>query len=484
LNENQIRKLKSAPILVAGDVMVDEYIIGDVERISPESPVPVVVARDRLRRLGGAGNVVRNLVTLGGSVALFATVGKDNPGRWFRKNCEEMAVESFWLKDDASRPTTIKTRVVARNQQLLRIDEEHVSSISREVEASVLADIKPVLAQVKAVIISDYGKGFVTPDLLQNLIFMARAENVPIFVDPKGTDFSKYKGATFITPNEREASLASGIEINNEESLVRAARVLIDQSDAEGIVITRGKKGSTLVTANKFIHFPVRPIEIVDVTGAGDTVIATLALAMANNFTIESAVKLSNLAARLVVSRFGAATVTQEEIIDSLKNDPIGTKHLSFDEISGIMRNHRMQGKKICFTNGCFDLLHPGHMEVLKQAANAGDILVVGINSDSSISRIKGPSRPIIPESDRVSMVAALGFVDYVIVFDQETPLKLIEEVKPDILVKGADWRGKEVVGESVIKSRGGKVMFVDLIDGISTTLLIDRIKATEAVNR
>jgi len=267
LNEALIRRLTSAPILVAGDVMVDEYVLGDVERISPESPVPVVVTRDTLRRLGGAGNVVRNLVSLGGTVALCATVGTDPAGSWFKRHCEELSVESFWLKEDDSRPTTIKTRVVARNQQLVRIDQERVADISSELERAVLADVKAVMPQVKAVVLSDYGKGFLTANILQGLLAEARAHRVPVLVDPKGLDFSRYRGATYITPNVREASLASGIEIRSPESLAQAGKILLDVVEAEGVVITRGREGITLITASRVQDFPVSPIEIIDVTG-------------------------------------------------------------------------------------------------------------------------------------------------------------------------------------------------------------------------
>jgi len=477
LNENLIKKLKPLPILVAGDVMVDEYIIGDVERISPESPVPVLVARDRLRRLGGAGNVVRNLVTMGGTVALFATVGKDNPGRWFKQHCEEMAVESFWLKDDPSRPTTIKTRVVARNQQIVRIDEELLRNLSPELERTVVDDIRSVMPQVKAAIISDYGKGFLTPTLLKALLESAKANGIPVLVDPKGMDFTKYAGCTYITPNVKEASLASGIEIRDTESLVRAGQVLLEQTDSEAMIITRGKDGSTLVTRLKHEDFPVKPVEIVDVTGAGDTVISTLALAVANGLSVENAIGLANLAASIVVSRFGAASVTLDEMVDSLKEDTVSRKCVPLQEISSVLRNHRIQGQKISFTNGCFDLFHSGHLEILRQAAALGDVLVVGINSDASVARIKGSGRPIISQADRVALVSALGFVDYTVVFDDDTPLKLIQEVRPDVLVKGADWKGKPVVGEDIVKARGGKVALVNLVDGISTTQLINRIR-------
>jgi len=477
LNEALISKLKPAPVLVAGDVMVDEYILGDVERISPESPVPVLVARDTLRRPGGAGNVVSNLASLGGSVALFAAVGSDAAGRWFKRHCEEMSVESFWLKDDDSRPTTIKTRVVARNQQLVRIDREHVSDISPEMEKIILADVKSVMPQVKAAIISDYGKGFLTAGLLKGLLAEARANRVPVLVDPKGMDFSRYRTATYITPNVKEASLASGIEIRNDESLAQAGRIILDVAAAEGVIITRGRDGSTLVTATKVQDFHVRPIEIIDVTGAGDTVIATLALAVANGISIEDAISLANLAASLVVARFGAASVTVDEMIDSIKEEAANNKLVSADELETLLRAHRIQGHKVVFTNGCFDLLHTGHVEILRRASAMGNILVVGINSDKSVARIKGPDRPIMSQADRVELVSSLGFVDFVVLFDEDTPLNLIKTVLPDVLVKGEDWKGKEVVGGELVKARGGRVEFVKLVTGMSTTELINKIR-------
>lgn len=477
MNESLIKKLKPAPILVAGDAMVDEYILGDVERISPESPVPVLVTRDRLRRLGGAGNVVRNLVTMKGKVALFATVGKDNAGQWFKRHCEEMAIEAFWIKDDASRPTTIKTRVVARNQQIVRIDEEHVADISPELEAALLRDMEPVMPQVKAVVISDYGKGFLSKGLLKGLLESAARNNIPVLVDPKGMDFTKYRGATYVTPNVREASTASGIEIKGRDSLIRAGEAVLQQTGAEGVIITRGKEGSTLVTREKNQDFRVKPVEIVDVTGAGDTVIAALALGIASGLNIENAIEVANLAASLVVARFGAAAVSLEEMIVSLRRNHERNKLVSREAIGSLLREHRLQGHRVVFTNGCFDLFHAGHLEILRQAATLGDILVVGINSDKSVTKIKGPGRPIVAEAHRAEVVCGLNFVDYAVLFDEETPLNLIREVRPDILVKGEDWKGKKVVGEEIVRARGGSVEFVRLVPGVSTTELIKKIR-------
>ncbi|MEJ2718626.1 MAG: D-glycero-beta-D-manno-heptose-7-phosphate kinase, partial [Deltaproteobacteria bacterium] len=435
MNERLIRDIKPEPILVAGDVMVDEYVIGEVERISPESPVPVLVVRDRLRRLGGAGNVVKNLVSLGGGVALFAAVGRDSAGEWFKKHCEEMAVESFWLKEHRSRPTTIKTRIVARNQQIVRVDEERLGDISSELERSVIEDLHSVVPQVKAVVISDYGKGFLTRALLEALIGLAKASKLPVLVDPKGRDYTRYRGATYITPNRREVSLASGIEVIDKESLIRAGRVVLDQAEAEAVIVTRGKEGSTLLTRTGVKDFPVKPVEIIDVTGAGDTVIAALAMCVANGFSIENAISVANLAASLVVSRFGAASVTLPEMLDSLNEHGRDSKLMGPEELEGGLRAHRMRGEKIAFTNGCFDLLHAGHLKTLRQASKLGNVLVVGINSDESVRRIKGPGRPIVGESERVELVSALDFVDYVVVFDEPTPLRVIELVRPDVLV-------------------------------------------------
>jgi D-beta-D-heptose 7-phosphate kinase/D-beta-D-heptose 1-phosphate adenosyltransferase len=478
LTESLIRSIKPVPILVAGDVMVDEYVLGDVERISPESPVPVLVVKHRLRRLGGAGNVVKNLVSFGAGVALFAAVGKDSAGRWFKKHCEDMAVESFWLKEHSARPTTIKTRVVARNQQIVRIDEEQVDSITREMENAVIEDLKSVVPQVKAVVISDYGKGFLTQRLLEALIKYARANRLPVLVDPKGRDFTRYRGATYLTPNLRETSLASGVEIRDHDSLIDAGRVLLDQADAEALIVTRGKEGATLVSRSEAKNFPVKQVEIIDVTGAGDTVIAALAMGVANGMSLEHSVIMANLAASLVVSRFGAATVTLQEMIDALKDQTPDSKVVALHDIAGIIRGHRLSGERIVFTNGCFDLFHTGHLGTLRQAAQFGDILVVGVNSDRSVVRIKGAGRPIVQEADRVELISALSFVDYVVVFDEDTPRRLIEEVRPDVLVKGQDWQDKEVVGEDIVKGRGGEVRFVRQIQGVSTTELIARIRS------
>lgn len=457
--------------------MVDEYIIGEVERISPESPVPVVVARDRIRRLGGAGNVVRNLVAMGGKVALLSAVGKDGAGGWFRRRCEEISVEGFWLKDDPSRPTTIKTRVVARNQQIVRIDEERISDLSPELEKAVIDDVKAVMPQVKAAIISDYGKGFVTNNVVRTIITSARENGVPVLVDPKGRDFSRYRNCTFITPNVREASLASGVDITGPQSLEKAGRILLEQTRARGVIITRGRQGITLVTPQKVQDFPVRPLEIVDVTGAGDTVISSLTMAVANGLSIENAVVLANLAASIAVSRFGAASVSLEEMMNTLRGRSPDNKVVAQRDIAGVLRKHQIQGQTIVFTNGVFDLFHAGHLEILRKASSFGDILVVGVNSDASVGRIKGPGRPIMSQADRVEVIAALGFVDYVVLFEEDTPLHLIEEVRPDVLVKGEDWKGKEIVGEDVVKRKGGRVELVKLVGGISTTELIKRIR-------
>ncbi len=477
MNEKVIRSIKRAPVMVVGDVMVDEYVVGHVDRISPESPVPVLVARDRLRRLGGAGNVVANLVSQGAAVALLAAIGADNAGHWFKNHCEELGVETFWLKELDSRPTTMKTRVVAKHQQIVRIDDEHPAGIPPEIEKEVLPAITSVMAQVKAVIVSDYGKGFLTPNILETIMSSARENGLPVLVDPKGLDYTRYRGATYITPNAREASQASGIELVDSESIAEAGRILLAQADAEGVVLTRGREGCTLITRDKVLDFPVKPVEIIDVTGAGDTVAATLTLAVASGLSIQNAIRMANIAASLVVSRFGAATVTLQEIVDRVNETSPDTKTLSFGEMATVLRSPRMQGKKIVFTNGCFDLFHTGHLETLRQASTMGDVLVVGINSDKSVASIKGKGRPIISQSNRAELVTSLSFVDYAVLFDQDTPLELIREVRPDVLVKGEDWKGKKVVGEEIVKARGGRVEFIRYSSDISTSKIIEKIR-------
>lgn len=477
LNEKLIGEIKSVPILVAGDVMVDEYVVGDVDRISPESPVPVLVSRDVLRRLGGAGNVVANLVSLGSGVALLAAVGTDDAGKWFKGRCEELGVETFWLKQTESRPTTIKTRVVARNQQIVRIDQESLNQLDPDTGELVVRDADSLLAQVKAVILSDYGKGFLTGEVIAKIINGAKRRNVPVLVDPKGLDFEKYRGCSYLTPNIREASAASGIEIRDETSLAQAGRRIIEKTEAKGVIVTKGRAGSSLITGERVAHFPVEPVEIIDVTGAGDTVIAALGVALGNDLNIDEAISMANLAGSLVVSRFGAAAVTLKEMAECLSERDRNGKIFDLKDIASVLRSDRIQGKKIVFSNGCFDLLHAGHLHTLRQASKLGDTLVVGVNSDISVKSIKGPHRPIIGESQRMELLAALDMVDYVIAFDEDTPLRLIKEVAPDILVKGEDWRGKEVVGAEIVQTKGGRVEFVELKPGCSTSLIIDRIK-------
>lgn len=477
LSEKLIGEIRTVPILVAGDVMVDEYVVGDVERISPESPVPVLVSKDIIKRLGGAGNVVANLVSMDCGVALLSAIGKDEAGNWFKARCEKLGVETFWLKQTESRPTTIKTRVVARNQQIVRIDQESLAGLDSKTGELVIQDLQSLVSQVKVVVLSDYGKGFLSDEIIKRVISLARDREVPVLVDPKGLNFEKYLGCSYMTPNVREASAASGMEIKDDQSLERAGMALIEKTDAKGIIVTRGREGSALITKEGLTHFPVKPVEIIDVTGAGDTVIAALGLGLGNGLSIEDSISLANLAGSLVVSRFGAATVTLKEMAERLNQDKKNGKIFGIKDISTVLRTDRIQGKKIVFTNGCFDLFHAGHVHTLRQAASLGDILVVGVNSDESIKRIKGPDRPIIDETNRMEVLAAMEMVDYVAPFDEDTPLRLIREVAPDILVKGEDWRGKEVVGAEIVASKGGKVEFTSLKEGFSTTLLIDRIK-------
>ena len=390
MTEDVIRKLKSVPVLVIGDVMVDEYIIGEVNRISPEAPVPVLLVQQRLKRLGGAGNVVRNLVSLRGQVTLAASVGNDPAGTWLRNECERIGVDVTWLYENSERPTTLKTRIVANSQQIVRVDDECVTSGSDHAQEKLIESLVRVMPEAKAVVISDYAKGFLTEPLLKAVCELSQSEGIPIIVDPKGSDYSRYRGATFITPNLREAALASGLEIRDEKTLAEAGRVLLERTAASGIIITRGREGSTLVTRETSQNFPVRSLEIIDVTGAGDTFLAMFSLALANDLPVDRCVDLAGLAASLVVSKFGAAIVTLPEMSDSLGKSVGSSKALEIGNISEVLQEHRLKKKKITLTCGTFDLLHQGYIHLLRNAAEMGDILVVGVLSHDFESTIFG----------------------------------------------------------------------------------------------
>lgn len=462
-------------ILVVGDLMIDHYLWGSCERISPEAPVQVVDIQKETTVLGGAGNVVNNLKALGANVSVSSVMGDDENGKELIRMLHTIDVNTQNLIIEPKRKTSKKSRVIAVSQQILRYDKESKNSISQESMQKILTSLASTIAKYDAVILSDYGKGVLTQELSQGIIRLAKKHNVKVLVDPKGKDFAKYRGAYLLTPNKKEAILATGIDIKDEESLKRALIALKNECDLDVSLITLSEDG--IATYEKEVKiFPTVAKEVFDVTGAGDTVIASIAFALSVGKSLEETAAFANLAAGVVVGKIGSATVTIDEIEDyeaSLHKSTSDAHIKSFVEIDKIVQRYKKNGKKIVFTNGCFDILHVGHVKYLQIAKGFGDVLIVGLNSDASVSRLKGPSRPINQAQDRAYLLAALEAVDFVVPFEADTPYELIKMIKPDILVKGGDYEGKDVVGTEF----ASELKLVDFVDGKSTTKTIEKIQ-------
>lgn len=471
----QVYKEAKPNILVVGDLMIDHYLWGSCDRISPEAPVQVVDIQKETTVLGGAGNVVNNLKALGANVSVSSVMGDDENGKELITMLHTIGVNTQNLIIEPKRKTSKKSRVIAVSQQILRYDKESKNSISQESMQKILTSLASTIAKYDAVILSDYGKGVLTQELSQGIIRLAKKHNVKVLVDPKGKDFAKYRGAYLLTPNKKEAILATGIDIKDEESLKRALIALKNECDLDVSLITLSEDG--IATYEKEVKiFPTVAKEVFDVTGAGDTVIASIAFALSVGKSLEETAAFANLAAGVVVGKIGSATVTIDEIEDyeaSLHKSTSDAHIKSFEEIDKIVQRYKKNGKKIVFTNGCFDILHVGHVKYLQIAKGFGDVLIVGLNSDASVSRLKGPSRPINQAQDRAYLLAALEAVDFVVPFEADTPYELIKMIKPDVLVKGGDYEGKDVVGTEF----ASELKLVDFVDGKSTTKTIEKIQ-------
>lgn len=467
-------KNKHPRILVIGDLMIDHYLWGNCNRISPEAPVQVVAVNKENSVLGGAGNVVNNLKQLGAVVDIMSVVGQDEQAQELTHMLEQTGIGSIQLIQQAGRTTSKKSRVIAAHQQVLRFDKESTAEISTSTQTELLAKFGAHIDFVDIVVLSDYGKGVLTDFVTREVIRIARAKNKRVLVDPKGNDYSKYTGAYLLTPNKKEASEASKIDIVDRDSLNQAIRYLKDTCALDVSLITLSEEGIACLDQDVQIY-PTVARDVFDVTGAGDTVIAALAFALGANYSIEQAIVFSNLAAGVVVGKLGSATATLDEIIayeQSLKQVSGSLCIKTWDEIAVIARDLKRRGQKIVFTNGCFDLLHTGHARYLEQAREFGDVLIVGVNGDASVSRLKGPSRPINSEDDRAYILASLKSVDYTVIFHEDTPYELIKLIQPDVLVKGGDYLGKEVVGQDIAK----EVKIVNFVTGKSTTGTIEKI--------
>ncbi|MBI1245770.1 MAG: D-glycero-beta-D-manno-heptose 1-phosphate adenylyltransferase [Alphaproteobacteria bacterium] len=472
-----VPKLKGARVAVVGDLMLDRFVYGTAERISPEAPIPVVrIAREE-SMLGGAGNVVRNIVGLGGAVEFISVVGQDPVGREVMGLVGELDGVEPHLLVERGRTTTIKTRYIAGHQQMLRADRETSEPIGDSIAEDAARLVCQAMADCTVVAISDYAKGMLIPREIATIIHAAKAAGRTVIVDPKGSDYSRYKGANILTPNARELAAASGMPVSDDRSVELAARKILKLADAEAVVVTRGADGMSVVRARgKSLHLPALADDVIDVSGAGDTVVATLATAMAGGIDLDSAARLATVAASIVVAKVGTAVAYSGDLVRALRHDDLATgedKVVTLEQAVDEVGRWRRQGLKIGFTNGCFDLLHPGHVSLIGQARAACDRLVVGLNSDASVKRLKGADRPVQGEAARASVLGSLGNVDLVVIFAEDTPMETIRALKPEVLVKGADYTKDKVVGAREVESWGGRVVLAKLVAGQSTSSLI-----------
>lgn len=473
--------MATSRVLCVGDVMLDRFVYGSVDRISPEAPIPVMLVEREKHMLGGAGNVVANIAALGGKAVLLSVVGIDAAGDDIRKQLSDLNIDAA-LETATDRQTTVKSRFVCGGQQMLRVDREKTAAIGADIEQKIIAQLEKIIPAAGAVVLSDYKKGLLTDGIIRAAIDTARRHGKPVIVDPKGQDFTRYKGASVITPNRKELETATGMKAGTDEEVRAAAMKIIVSCGIQTVLATRSKDGMSIISQDaEPVHIPANVREVYDVSGAGDTVIAAFAAALAGGALLKEAAQLANIAAGIVVGKAGTATARPEEIRAVLDASASAEKSAGQSKIAAKAaaaeqsERWKAKGLKVGFTNGCFDLLHPGHLSTLRQAKAACDRLIVAINSDDSVKRLKGPQRPVQNEAARAEILASLSMVDMVIVFDEDTPLDLMKAVKPDVLVKGGQYKLEEVVGYDLIASWGGKVVRAVMEEGFSTTGTIEK---------
>jgi len=485
-----VQRLGQPQVLVVGDLMLDRYVWGDAERISQEAPVILLHADRREERLGGASSVGTMLRALGAKVSLAGVVGADFDGAHLRQALTDLGIDHEGVLTDPERPTTVKERYIGRAQhrhpqQMIRVDYEVRTPLANPVETQLCQVIAQHMRKADIVLISDYDKGVCTPGVLTATIARARALGLRAVADPiRGSDYGKYHGCSSMTPNRLEAGLATGRDLAATEQVFEAATQLREQLDLEASLITLDKDGIALVHRDgRRKIFPTRQRQVYDITGAGDMVLSVLAMALAAGSDYELAIPLANIAGGLEVEKIGVATVTRDEILRDLLSTGstaggVGEKVLGRDGLLYELNTHRRLGQRVAFTNGCFDVLHVGHVQYLQEARAQADLLVVGLNSDASVRALKGAGRPINPVDARARVLSALQAVDYVTVFEEATPLPLIEAIRPDVLVKGADYRKDEVIGAAFVEANGGRVHLAPLHEGFSTTHLLQKLRA------
>lgn len=479
-----IERLERRRILCVGDLMLDRYVYGRAERMSGEAPIPILAVERESAMLGGAGNVVRNIVALGGQAILVALVGADEAGATLRTLIDATPRLNARLVATPDRPSTVKTRYVAAGQQLLRADYENTTAVSREIEQRLIHAAEEAVAEVDLVVLSDYAKGALSPRLIAAVVARARTRGLAVIADPKGVDFTRYRAVSLLKPNARELEAATGLPCQSDAEAEVAARRALTLAEADALLVTRSQRGMTLVkSAGPAHHIATRAREVFDVSGAGDTTLAALGLALAAGVELTDAAALANAAAGVVVGKIGTAVCYPEELAAALNASGLNaaeSKILPLAPVLDQVARWRARGFKVGFTNGCFDLVHPGHVSLLAQARAACDRLVVGLNTDASVRRLKGDGRPVNSELARAIVLASLQTVDAVVLFDEDTPLRLIEAIRPDVLVKGADYTIDRVVGADVVQAYGGQVLLAALKPGHSTTGTLARLVGTQ----
>ena len=483
-----ITNLGSPKIMLVGDYVLDSYVYGDALRISPEAPVPVLKVVQRSYSCGGAGSVAADLAALGATPICIGIIGADDNGIKLKEMLVEAGADVSGILSVTGRPTVSKQRLVGlaqhiHRQQLLRIDDEVTDALDAEQYKQIIDACSKRLNQVDVVCLQDYNKGVLSGDVCREMISLAKAAGKKVLIDPAPVeDYSRYAGACLITPNRKETSMAVGFDIENTSDAEKAAGILSEKLSLDAVVVTMDKDGAFLLTDGSGEHLPTIPRNVYDVTGAGDMVLAMLAVSIAGGCDYKTAVQLSNIAGGIEVEKFGCVTVTIDEIVNEIiaANKGKSGKIHQIDTLIAELNYHRHKKESIVFTNGCFDVLHRGHTEYLKFCKAQGDVVVLGLNSDSSVAGLKGPDRPINNQHDRAAVLAALETVDYIVVFDEPDPLSTIERVRPDVLVKGEDWADKGVIGREFVEAHGGKVVLAPLVDGKSSTATIEKMLSLE----
>ena len=476
-----ILSLLNSKIFCLGDLMLDKYVIGTTNRISPEGPIPVLDIKKEVNMLGGVGNVVRNLSTLAVKTHLVSLLGNDLVSKEVERKLDKINVDKSIVKD-TNRPTITKSRFIANNQQILRVDKERILPISKKIENKIYEYSKKKILKTDAVIISDYNKGLITENILKKIISFSKNHKKPVILDPKSTNFEKYKGVTIITPNIKELEAVIKKKLINDKEIIDASRKLISKFNFSHLLVTMGKLGMILVSKKrkKVIKLDAEAKEIFDVSGAGDTVVSFIAAGLACSLKIEEVVKIANIAAGVVVNKTGTSVVHLSEMLISVnKNDYHLSKVMNLTEIEKVIDFWLNKREKIGFTNGCFDYLHPGHISLFQQAKQKCSKLIVAVNTDSSIKKSKGPLRPKQKLNTRIQVLNSIPFIDLIIVFSDKTPLNIIKKIKPNLLIKGNDYKENQIIGAKEVKKYGGKILRAKILNNFSSSIIIDEILNT-----